>query len=185
MPMSEQSKLVIRDGRKTDIDKCLALDSNFHTEHVWQITIRENTDETQITLRKQRLPRALDATHQTTKHRIEYAIENKHCFIVLEESTSRTMLGFVSMRVEPAYGFAYLQDIVIDRDYRQQSLGARLINVARLWATENDLQRIIFEVPTVNYPAIEFAKSQGFVFSGFNDQYLPNQDIALFYSLSL
>jgi len=183
--MSEQPKLIIRDGLVKDIEACLQLDSSYHTEHVWQITIREETEQTLITLRKQRLPRALDTDHTMDTNRLEYAIKQKECFIVLEESSSNTLLGFVSMRVDQAYQSAYLQDIVIDEPYRGTKLGSRLLHVARLWATEQNLQRIIFEVPTVNYPAIEFVKSHGFVYCGFNDQYLPNQDIALFYALSL
>jgi hypothetical protein len=34
---------------------------------------------------------------------------------------------------------------------------------------------------TKNYPAIQFARAQGFVFCGFNDHYYMNQDIALFF----
>ncbi len=183
--MSEQSKLTIRDGREADIDQCLALDTSFHTEHVWQMTIREEAETTHIALRKQRLPRPLDNHHYIDKQRLKHALQHKHCFIVLEDTTSKKLLGFMSMRIDNAYNFAYLQDIVIDEPYRHQRLGSRLINIATLWANEHSLKRIMFEVPTVNYPAIEFVKSHGFVYCGFNDQYLPNQDIALFYSLSL
>jgi ribosomal protein S18 acetylase RimI-like enzyme len=177
--------LIIRDGIPSDIDKCLQLNSRFHTEHVLQMTVQNSTDAKHITLRKQRLPRALNGQHPIDRTRLDAAIHNRHCFIVLEESASHTILGFVSMRIESAYRLAYLQDLVIDSAYRHQGLGRRLINVARLWANEHNLNRIILEVSTVNFPAINFAESQGFVYCGFNDQYLPNQDIALFYSLTL
>lgn len=183
--MSEQAQLIIRDGKKADIEKCLQLDSGYHTEYVWQITIRDEADETRIALRQQRLPRALDSHHPLDANRLSHSLDQENCFIVMEESTSNMILGFVSMRIDAAYQFAYLQDIVIDEPYRHQGLGTRLVNVARLWADEQNLKRIIFEVPTVNFPAIEFAKSQGFTYCGFNDQYLPNQDIALFYCLTL
>lgn len=183
--MSDQPKLIIRDGIKKDIDRCLQLDSSFRTEHVWQMTVRAESDETTITLRKQRLPRTMDAKHDVNPERLNHVLNQKQCFIVLEESTENEMLGFISMRIDNAYQLAYLQDIVIDAPYCRQGLGRRLVNVARLWADEQNLKRIIFEVPTINYPAIEFAKSQGFVYCGFNDQYLPNQEIALFYGLSL
>ncbi len=185
MMMSEQPKLVIRDAVLKDIEQCLQLDSSFHTEHVWQMTIREESEETHITLRQQRLPRPLDADHNVDVQRLKNTIDPKQCFIVLKESTSNNLLGYLSMRVDLAYRIAYLHDLVIDTPYRRQRLGSRLINVAQLWANEQELNRIIFEVATINYPAIEFAKSQGFMYSGFNDQYLPNQEIALFYNLDL
>jgi len=185
MPMSDQPKLVIRDGIEEDVPKCTSLDSTYQTDHVWQMTVREELDETQITLRKQRLPRSLDASHPVNIKRLTTTIQHNYCFIVLEESTSDTLLGYISLRVDPIYRVAYLQDIVIDKPYRRQNLGTRLLNVARLWANEKKLERIIFEIPTTNYPCIEFATSHGFTYCGFNDQFLPHQEIAMFYSLSL
>lgn len=185
MPMSEQPKLVIRDGVEEDILQCMDLDTSYQTDHVWQMTIREELDETQISLRKQRLPRSLDATHATNAKRLKTTIKQKYCFIVLVESTSDTLLGYISLRVDPIYDLAYLQDIVVDKPYRRQNLGTRLLNVARLWANESNLNRIIFEIPTTNYPCTEFAKSHGFTYCGFNDQFLPDQEIVMFYSLSL
>lgn len=185
MPMSEQPKLTIRDGIKSDIAKCIELDSSYHTEYVWQMNVREDIDETHITLRKQRLPRSLDASHVADEKRLKTTIEEKFCFIVLAESTPDSLLGYISLRVDPIYQVAYLQDVVIDQPYRRQHLGSRLLNVARLWATEKKLNRIIFEIPTTNYPCTEFAKSHGYTYSGFNDQFLPNQEIVLFFSLSL
>lgn len=183
--MSEQPKLIIRDGIEADIPKCIALDNTYQTEHVWQLNVREETNEIHISLRKQRLPRPLDAKHQLLADHLKIALEQKHCFIVLVESVSDTLLGYVCMRVDATHHVAYLQDIVIDKPYRRQGLGSRLINVAHLWANEKKLNHIIFEIPTTNNPCIEFAKTHRFEYCGFNDQYLPDQEIALFYSLSL
>lgn len=185
MSMSEQLKLVIRDGIAADIPKCVALDSTYQTEHVWQLNVREETNEIHISLRKQRLPRPLTTNHPLQARRLEIALTQKYCFIVLVESVSNTLLGYICMRTDTTHDVAYIQDIVIDEPYRRQGLGSRLINVAHLWANEKNLNHIIFEIPTTNNPCIEFAASHGFVYCGFNDQYLPDQEIALFYSLSL
>lgn len=183
--MTDQPKLIIRDGTKADIEQCVLLNTSYQTEYVWQLNLREEIDEVQISLRKQRLPRPLDTNHQINTRRFELALEHKFCFIVLVETDSNTNLGCLSMRVDATHNQAYLQDIVVDQPHRRQGLGSRLINIAHLWANEKQLDRIIFEIPTTNAPCIEFAKSHGFIYCGFNDQYLPNQEIALFYSLSL
>lgn len=185
MSMSEQPQLVIRDGLKGDVPKCVSLDSTYQTEHVWQMNIREEINETHITIRKQRLPRALDASHPSDAKRLMATIEQNFCFIVLVESTSDTRLGYIALRVDPIYQVAYLQDIVVDKPYRRQQLGSRLLNVARLWANEKKLTRLIFEIPTTNNPCMEFAKSHGFSYCGFNDQFLPDQEIVMFFSISL
>jgi len=183
--MSEQPKLIIRDGIEADIPKCIALDNTYQTEHVWQLHVQEEIDEINIALRKQRLPRPLDAGHPAEADRLKTALEQKYGFIVLVESVSDTLLGYICLRVDTTHHIAYLQDIIIDKPYRRQGFGSRLMNVARLWADEQKLKHIIFEIPTTNNPCIEFAKSHRYAYCGFNDQYLPDQEIALFYSLSL
>ena len=89
------------------------------------------------------------------------------------------------MRVDEASKVAYLQDIVIDRPYRRRRLGSRLAHVARVWAGEHNLRQIIFEIPTTNYPCIQFAQALGFAFCGFNDHHFANREIAVFFSLSV
>lgn len=179
----DQPRLVIRDGIAADIDWCLALESSYETEYVWQMTVQEAADEIAISCRKQRLPRAMDAWHHVSPRRLEMALQQRHCFIVLQAASS--ILGCLSMRVDATCQIAYLQDIVIDRAHRRQSLGSRLVNAARLWARENRLRQIIFEITTTNYPGILFAQAQGFAFCGFNDRHFPNQEIAVFFSLSI
>lgn len=183
--MTQQPNLVVRDATLADIESCMELDMSYHTEHVWQMTMREELHEINITLRKQRLPRPLDAEHITDMERLRHTLDKAHCYIVIVESTTSTVIGYLSMRTDPTYKLAYIHDVVVDMPYRRQKMGARLINIAQLWANEHQLKRIIMEVPTTNYPTIEFAKAHGFTFSGFNDQYLPNQEIALFFTLAL
>ena len=179
------SQLVIRDGIEIDIAHCLALDSDYQSDYVWQMTVREAAKDIQISCHEQRLPRPLDARHTPSQARLALAIRRRHCFIVLQETASSHILGYLSMRVDESCQLAYLQDIVVDKACRRQSLGARLIHVAQLWARENQLHQIIFEIPTTNYPCILFAKAQGFVFCGFNDHHFPDREIALFFGMSI
>ena len=179
------SKLTFRDAVGTDIPFCLALESDYQTEHVWQMTVQELGEEIQINCRRQRLPRRLDARYETDPARLELALMRDHCFVVVQDSSSNHILGFISMRIDSNSQVAYLQDIVIDRPYRRRSLGARLVHVGRVWASEYDLRQIIFEIPTTNYPCIMFAQSLGFTFCGYNDHHFANREIAVFFSLSI
>ncbi len=179
------SKLVFRDAVESDIPYCLALESDFQTEHVWQMTVQELNDDIQITCRRQRLPRRLDARHDTDASHLTGALQRDCCFVVIQDSISNHILGFISMRVDFKSQVAYLQDIVIDRPYRRRTLGSRLVHVGRVWASENNLRQMIFEIPTTNYPGILFAQSLGFSFCGFNDHHFVNREIAVFFSLSI
>ncbi len=181
----DTAQLIFRDGVDADIPYCLALDSDFRSEHVFQMTVREAADEIQVSCRKQRLPRHLDSRHVTDAQQLELVLRLNYCFVVAQDKSSNHILGFVSMRVDQTSQVAYLQDIVIDRPYRRRSLGSRLVHVARVWASEYRLRQILFEIPTTNFPCILFAKSLGFSFCGFNDHHFANREIALFFSLSI
>ena len=184
-PPFDPSQIVMRDGAPADVPYCLALQSEYATENVWQMTVQEGTDEFQFSCRRQRLPRPLQAKHETDPRHLEMAIHRRHCFVVMQESNTNQYLGYVSMRVDETHQIAYLQDIVVDRPFRRRSLGSRLVNVARVWAQEYQLRQIMFEIVTTNYPCIQFAQAQGFVFCGFNDRHFPSREIAVFFSLSV
>lgn len=181
----DPSQLIFRDGVDTDIPYCLALDSDFQSEHVWQMTVQEVADEVLVSCRKQRLPRQLDSRHVADPQQLELMLRRKYCFVVVQDKSTNHILGYVSMRVDETSQVAYLQDIVIDKPYRRRSLGSRLVHVARVWASEYDLRQILFEIPTTNYPCILFAKALGFSFCGFNDHHFANREIAIFFSLSI
>ena len=181
----DHSQLVFRDGVAEDIPYCLALDSEFQTEHVWQMTVQEGSEEIQVNCRRQRLPRPMESRHETNPGHLQSALLRQYCFVVIQDKITNHILGYVSMRVDEMSQVAYLQDLVIDRPYRRRSLGSRLVHVARVWSTEYDLRQIIFEVPTTNYPCILFAQALGFSFCGFNDHHFANREIAVFFSLSI
>ena len=181
----DYSRLVFRDAVEADIPYCLALDSDFHTDHVWQMTVQEMSEEIQVNCRRQRLPRRLDTRHSADPAQLQAALLRQYCYVVIQDRDSNHILGYISMRVDEMSQVGYLQDIVIDRPYRRRTLGSRLVHVARIWASDYNLRQIIFEIPTTNYPCILFAQAMGFAFCGFNDHHFANREIAVFFSLSI
>ncbi len=181
----DPASLTFRDAVEDDIPFCLALDSDYETEHVWQMTVQDNGQDIQISCRRQRLPRRLDAQHVPDPAKLFLALRSDFCFVVIQDKASSHLLGYITLRIDGSSQVAYLQDIVIDRAYRRRSLGARLVHVARIWAGEFQLRQIIFEIPTTNYPGILFAQALGFSFCGFNDHHFANREIAVFFSLSV
>jgi RimJ/RimL family protein N-acetyltransferase len=176
---------LIRDGIESDIAICLALDDAYRTEHVWQMSIHQDSEQTQIVFRKQRLPRLLEDKHLSDLKRLKQALDKSQCFIVIANPEAKSLIGYLTMHIDPIHQIAYLQDIVIDRPYRRNHLASRLVSIAKQWAQENKLSKIIFEIPTTNYPCIQFCLQNGFIFCGFNDQYLPNQDIVVLFAQQL
>ncbi|MCY4147698.1 MAG: GNAT family N-acetyltransferase [Chloroflexi bacterium] len=181
----DPAKLIFRDAVEDDLPRCLTLDTSFHSDYVWQMNVNDGGDEIHVNCRRQRLPRQLIARHPVDERRLRSALRMDHCFAVVEDPSSRQIVGYVTMRLGLSGRVFYLQDLVVDLPHRRRSLGARLVHVARVWASEFRLQQIIFEIPTTNYPAIRFAQAQGFTFCGFNDHHFANREIALFFSLSI
>ncbi len=175
--------LIFRDAVASDIRFCLALDGAYQTEHVWQLTAQELDGDMQIHCRRQRLPRPMEARHSCERSQLVTALRAGNCFVVIQDQDSLQILGYLSMRVDRRSQVAYLQDIVIDRPFRRRTLGARLAHVARVWAAEQELRQVIFEIPSTNYPCILFAQALGFNFCGFNDHHFSNRELAVFFSL--
>ena len=183
--MSSSPGFLIRDGLENDIPACLQLDHRYETDSVWQMTMDEGKGQWQISFNMQRLPRTLEAIYAASEKRLRLVLPADQCFLVTVTKEANEVLGYLTMRRDEAYQIALIQDIVVSYPYRRQHIGTRLMSIARQWAKEHHLQQLMIENQTKNYPGIIFCQQNGFAFCGFNDQYFPNQDIAIFFSQSL
>ncbi|MCU0368532.1 MAG: GNAT family N-acetyltransferase [Cyclobacteriaceae bacterium] len=77
---------------------------------------------------------------------------------------------------------AVIRDLVVDNPIRRQGVGTAMVLAAQNWAIQRGNRRLTLEIPPKSYPAIKLAFKLGFEFSGYNDSYYPNKDIALFFS---
>ena len=93
--------------------------------------------------------------------------------------------GYVTLNAYSEHGTAWVSDLVVDRPIRRQGIGTALLQAAAEWGCENGLVRLVSELQTKNYPAMQFYHSRGMSFCGYNDHYWPSQDIALFFGRSL
>ena len=177
---------LVRDAVQNDIAACLALDHSYSTDYVWQMTIMPDMTGSQIRFRKERLPRAIEATYDITNERLQSALPEDTCFLILQHKDSDNgVIGYLTMRHDTIHKIALVQNVVIDKPYRRMKLGSRLISIARRWALEHEAVQLMLETQTQNFPAIAFCQRQGLTFCGFNDQYYRNQDIAIFFGQAL
>jgi GNAT superfamily N-acetyltransferase len=77
---------------------------------------------------------------------------------------------------------AWVEDLAVDRDQRQEGIGTALILAAKEWCGKRGVGRLTLEMQPKNYPAIQFAQKLGFDFSGYNDQFYKHQEIAIFFT---
>lgn len=64
--------------------------------------------------------------------------------------------------------FAYVEDLVVNPDYRGRGLGRRLLERGIRWARENQFPGVMLETQDDNVPACTLYQSCGFVLSGFD-----------------
>ena len=64
--------------------------------------------------------------------------------------------------------FAYVEDLVVNPEYRGLGIGRRLLARGIQWARENDFPGVMLETQDDNVPACTLYKSCGFVLSGFD-----------------
>jgi GNAT superfamily N-acetyltransferase len=183
--MTSATGFIIRDGLEADIAACLSLDLSYETDTVWQVTIRQEVGLRQVMFRTERLPRPMQVEQPADEARLRRALSDSDCFLVAATRDPHTILGYLLMSRERSRSFALIRELGVSQPYRRRKIGTRLVRAAKTWAQENGLEQLMLETHTKNYPAIQFAQSCGLNFSGFNDQYFQNQDIAVFFSQSL
>ncbi|MGE5644107.1 MAG: GNAT family N-acetyltransferase [Byssovorax cruenta] len=64
--------------------------------------------------------------------------------------------------------FAYVEDIVVNPEFRGRGVGRQLLERGIQWARENDFPGVMLETQDDNVPACTLYESCGFVLSGFD-----------------
>jgi ribosomal protein S18 acetylase RimI-like enzyme len=86
-------------------------------------------------------------------------------------------------------GYAYIDLIVVEPDYRNTGVGQALMERAVQWAKDKCFPGIMLETQDINVPACKFYESCGFVLRGFDTHLYKAQDpateeIALYWYLN-
>jgi ribosomal protein S18 acetylase RimI-like enzyme len=171
----------IRNAISSDIPALMGFDHGFSTDHVWQMGFRGQGDGIEVQFQEVRLPRPMRVTYPRFPELL--ADEWSHRLVVLVAEGDSGLVGDASLVEAPAPGAVWLTDVVVDLRHRRQGTGSALVLAGCGWAKERGYKAVFMEMQTKNFPAIRLAKKLGFAFSGYSDNYYPDQDIALFFSM--
>lgn len=166
--------------RMSDLPYLEEIDPNYHTEYVWQMDLGTEDKDLSIRFREMRLPRSM---HVQYPNMLNSLFENWKQFSgILVAEVEDEAIAFISLYESYPVGLLAVTDIVVRRKYRRQGIGSSLLRAAQSWAINEGADRLVVEMQSKNYPAVQLVSKLGFEFCGYSDKHYPNQDIAIFFA---
>ena len=145
------AEIKIRPAISTDIPKMVALDHNYATDHVWQMTLDLTEIQTQVSFREVRLPREVH---------VNYPRLNRDLLLLAEEDEA--VRGYISVQLGKAPASAWVMDLNVDRIHRRNGIGTALVLAAQDWCARKRVHRLTLEmqikfyVPASSYKIYQF-----------------------------
>ncbi len=173
-------EIEIRPAKIEDISVLIQLTHHYRTPIVWQMDHVVDEGEEMITFRQARLPRPAFVEYPR-KPEMLGRIWNEYSAIAVAELNG-SMVGFMGISEDKAANSAWVKDLVVEEKFRRQGIGSALVLFGHAWSIQMNLRMIVLEMQSKNYPMIQLALKLGYRFSGYFDQYYPNQDIGIFFS---
>jgi len=173
-------EILVRPAVSPDVEHLSKLDHNLRTNRVWQMHQQSEKDAIQTTFKESTLPRAMRLIYP---HSPDTLIKRwKSYSILLVGCVDSKPISYISLDTFSAPTLAWVKDLVVDLIWRRKGIASTLLKAAGDWGVERGFHQLLLECSSKNYPGIMLSKKSGFEFSGFNDQYFMNNDIAIFFS---
>jgi GNAT superfamily N-acetyltransferase len=173
-------EIEIRPAMETDIDSLIDINHHYTSDYVWQMDLQQGETQINVTFREIRLPRSVQVSYPREYQTLadDWNERSGLLVAVLDDE----IVGYIGMMDDIAPKTTWATDLVVSRRSRRQGIGSALVLAAQEWATQRKNWRLVLEMQPKNFPAIRMARKLAFEFSGYNDRYYANHDIALFFA---
>ena len=173
----------IRPANTNDLPRLMALDHSCSSDYVWQLELRREPNQITANFREVRLPRSVEVKYPRNPFTLaeEWARRDAG-FVALQENNP---VGYICLTEEHAASITWVTDIVVAPEWRRKGVGSALLMAGQTWALERGARRLVLEMQSKNQPCIRMMQKFGYEFCGYNDQYYPTQDVALFFGRAL
>ena len=169
----------VRPANATDIPHLISIDHSCMSDYVWQLELRRDAAQVTANFREVRLPRSISVAYPRSLSSL--ADEWTRRGAVMVAAHEKAPIGYVCVTEERTSAIAWVTDIVVAPDHRRKGAASALLTAAQAWASERRVRRLILEMQSKNQACIHLAQKSGYEFCGYNDQYYPTQDVALFF----
>ena len=173
----------IRPASPHDLTPLMAMDHSCFSDYVWQLELRREASQITSGFREVRLPRSIKVTYPRDPMSLSEQWNKRDGLLVA--TAEAIPVGYLAMVEERTSALIRITDIVVAPEHRRQGAASSLLTAAQSWAMDRKIQRMILEMQSKNHPCIRLAQKFGYEFCGYNDQYYPTQDVALFFARAL
>jgi ribosomal protein S18 acetylase RimI-like enzyme len=173
----------IRPASSNDFTRLMAMDHSCFSDYVWQLELRREAGQFTSSFREVRLPRSVTVTYPRDPLSLSEQWNKRDGLLVATDEA--LPVGYLGMLEERTSALVRVTDMVVSPERRRQGVASSLLTAAQSWVMDRGIQRIILEMQSKNYPYIRLAQKFGYEFCGYNDQYYPTQDVALFFGRAL
>ena len=177
------SEFEIRPAGASDLPRLMALDHSSMSDYVWQLELRREPNQMTASFREVRLPRSVEVKYPRNPSALaEDWSKHSAVLVAVQENNP---VGYICLTEEHNASLAWVTDLVVALDRRRKGVGSALLSAGQTWAAERSAKRLVLEVISKNQGGIRLAQKIGYEFCGYNDQYYPNQDVALFFGRAI
>ena len=169
----------IRLAVASDIVRLIAFDHSCSSDYVWQLELRREVGQAVVSFREVRLPRSIQVKYP--RNPASLADEWMRRDVMLVALEAGNPIGYLCGTVDYPSGVAWVTDLVVSPLHRRKGAASELLSAIQSWALERGIRRLILESQSKNQAYIRLAQKFGYEFCGYNDQYYPTQDVALFF----
>jgi ribosomal protein S18 acetylase RimI-like enzyme len=173
-------EIEIRPAALPDMDALMKIDHSYQTAYVWQMDRAVEKSMISIYFRETRLPRPVRVDYPNPPEKI--ASDFAQMGALLAAFLEGVPVGYIQIRENLSTSTAWIYNMAVVEELRHKGIGTALMIAGQNWATQRNLKRMVLEMQSKNFPAIQLANKMGYEFSGYNDHYFDNRDIALFFS---
>ncbi|MGD0708007.1 MAG: GNAT family N-acetyltransferase [Anaerolineaceae bacterium] len=173
-------KIEIRPAVSDDLEALMALDHSVETNYVWQMESRYEDDQYNIQFCQVKLPHEVRIPYPRPPEVLREDWKKRS--LILVGAIGNKAISYIDLFIQPAAPIVWVLDLVVQDSSRRQGIGTALLLAAQEWARQRKLRSMMLEIQPKNHPAICLARKLRFEFSGYNDHYYSNQDIALFFA---
>jgi ribosomal protein S18 acetylase RimI-like enzyme len=177
------SAFEIRSLVTSDLSRLIALDHSISSDYVWQLELRREPNQVTASFREVRLPRSVEVKYPRDPSSLADTWKQHDAILVAVRSDGP--VGYICLTEDSTSRLARITDLVVAPEWRRRGAGSMLLMAGQTWAVERKARQLVMEVISKNEAGIRLAQKFGFEFCGYNDQYYPTQDVALFFGRAL